>query len=107
MSHDPVPIGSVIGDVLRNRGWARRLDGARVRARWPAVVGDTVAEHCTPVELHDDGTLEVLTDSAAWATQLSYLRGTLMDRLNQVCGTGLVTSVQIRTKDGRSKRGWR
>ena len=104
MSADPVPIDVLLGELMRVRGWSRRLDAARVQAQWEAVVGPAVADHCRPVQLRNDGTLEVATDSAAWATQLSYLRGTLLDRLGQVCGPGLVTAVQVRPAQGRRSR---
>jgi predicted nucleic acid-binding Zn ribbon protein len=96
-SRDPRPIGAELAAVLRSRGWEDRLVAARVLARWPAVVGEAVAQHCQPSRLEPDGTLLVVADSAAWATQLAYLRGTLLDRLAAVCGPGVVTDVQVRT----------
>jgi predicted nucleic acid-binding Zn ribbon protein len=68
-------------------------------ARWPEVVGQAVAAHCRPVRLEDDGTLVVNADSAAWATQLAYLQGTLLDRINRICGPGTVIGVRVRTDD--------
>ena len=102
-SRDPRPIGAELAEVLRARGWVGRLAAAKVVARWPEVVGDAVADHCRPSRLEDDGTLLVLADSAAWATQLSYLQGTLLDRLGVVCGPGLVRRVQVRTEDRRNR----
>jgi predicted nucleic acid-binding Zn ribbon protein len=102
-SHDPRPIGAELAAVLRARGWEGRLAAARVVARWPEVVGDAVAVHCRPSRLDDDGTLQVVADSAAWATQLAYLKGTLLDRLAAVCGPGLVRTIQVRTDGGRRR----
>ena len=108
MSRDPRPVGEEIERVLRSRGWQRRLLAARVVARWPDVVGEAVAVHCQPRGLEDNGTLLVAADSAAWATQLSYLRGTLLDRLAAIVGPGLVKQVHIRTEGTKSQRGgWR
>ena len=101
-SREPRPVGAELADVLRARGWDGRLAAARVVARWPEVVGDAVAAHCQPSRL-EDGTLEVIADSAAWATQLAYLQGTLLDRLGVVCGPGLVRQVQVRTDDRRRR----
>jgi len=103
-SRDPRPIGAELAAVLRARGWERRLSAARVVARWPEVVGQAVAVHCYPSHLEDNGTLLVVADSAAWATQLAYLQGTLLDRLAEVCGPGVVTGVQVRTADARLRR---
>ncbi len=77
MSREPVPIGDEIARTFCARGWAQRLMPAGV-VRWPEVVGQAVAAHCRPVRLEDDGTLVVNADSAAWATQPTYLQGTLL-----------------------------
>ena len=103
-SREPRPIGAELADVLRARGWDDRLAAARVVARWPQVVGDAVAAHCQPSRLEEDGTLQVVADSAAWATQLTYLQGKLLDRLGTECGPGLVRRIQVRTNEGRFRR---
>jgi predicted nucleic acid-binding Zn ribbon protein len=103
-SREPRAIGAELADVLRARGWDDRLAAARVVARWPVVVGDAVAAHCQPSRLDEDGTLQVVADSAAWATQLTYLQGKLLDRLSAECGPGLVRQIQVRTTEGRSQR---
>ncbi len=100
---DPLPIRAVISDTLRARGWQARLDAALVMARWVDVVGAPVAAHCHPLRLEDDGTLLVTTDSAAWATQLTYLRGMVLDRLAAVCGPGLVRAIAVRTDEARHR----
>ena len=64
-SREPRAIGAELADVLRARGWDGRLAAARVVARWPEVVGDAVAAHCQPSRLEEDGTLQVVADSAA------------------------------------------
>jgi predicted nucleic acid-binding Zn ribbon protein len=102
---DPIPISSVLDNLMRSRGWSRRLEASRVEARWDSVVGTEVAKHCRPVQLRDDGILEVTADTPAWATQLAYLRGTLLDRLAEVCGPGLVRDVQVRAATSRRGRG--
>jgi predicted nucleic acid-binding Zn ribbon protein len=103
-SREPRPIGAELAEVLRARGWDGRLAAARVVARWPEVVGDAVAAHCQPSRLQEDGTLLVVADSAAWATQLTYLQGKLLDQLADKCGPGLVRRIQIRTDEGRTRR---
>src|SRR4029453_766553 len=100
MSKDPLAVGAILGELMRSRGWEQRLQAARVHERWEAVGGSTVAAHCRPGRLHD-GALDVPPDSAAGATPLSYLQGTLLDRLAGSCGPGLVRGVRIRTEDDR------
>jgi predicted nucleic acid-binding Zn ribbon protein len=100
---EPRAVGAELADLLRARGWDGRLAAARVVARWPEVVGEAVAAHCQPSRL-EDGTLHVVADSAAWATQLTYLQGKLLDRLAAECGHGLVRRIQVRTNEGRPRR---
>jgi predicted nucleic acid-binding Zn ribbon protein len=100
---EPRAVGAELADLLRARGWDGRLAAARVVARWPEVVGEAVAAHCQPSRL-EDGTLHVVADSPAWATQLTYLQGKLLDRLAAECGHGLVRRIQVRTNEGRPRR---
>jgi predicted nucleic acid-binding Zn ribbon protein len=101
---EPRAVGAELADLLRARGWDGRLAAARVVARWPGVVGEAVAAHCQPSRLDEDGTLHVIADSAAWATQLTYLQGKLLDRLAAECGHGLVHRIRVRTNEGRPGR---
>jgi predicted nucleic acid-binding Zn ribbon protein len=103
MSRDPELVGVEIAKALRARGWQQRLLAAKVVARWPDVVGEAVAAHCQPARLEDDGTLLVCADSSAWATQLAYLQGILLDRLSAVCGPGIVRGIRVRTADGKGR----
>ena len=87
-----------------------------VFARWPELVGDEVADHCTP-EAFTDGRLLVRTDSTAWATQLKLLTPQVVRRLNEELGAGTVISIEVlgphlpnwkkgrrTTRDGRGPR---
>jgi predicted nucleic acid-binding Zn ribbon protein len=104
VSREPVQVGEEIARAFRARGWQQRLQASRVVARWADVAGEAVAAHCRPLRLEDDGTLVVSADSAAWATQLTYLQGTLLDRIAKVCGPGTVASVRVRTDDPTARR---
>ena len=65
-----------------------------VMARWPAIVGPEVAQHCVP-ERYADTELTVRTDSTAWATQVRMLAPDLVRRLNAELGDGTVTRVIV------------
>ena len=104
----PTPLGEVLGTVSARRGWARRLEGAKVHEVWSEVVGPELAQHVQPVRLHG-GVLVVRTSSSAWATQVRYLAGTLTAQLNARLGEGLVERVTVTTgtrsdRSGQSPR---
>ena len=93
-ARDPVPIGETAARLADERGWRAELSVGGVIGRWREVVGDQVAEHCTP-ETFDDGILAVRTDSTAWATNLTLLVPELMTRLAAELGVDVVTEVRV------------
>ncbi len=113
---DPQLLERELSRLVGERGWALPLKMRGVFARWPELVGDEVADHCTP-ESFTDGTLVVRTDSTAWATQLTLLAPTIVRRLNEELGHGTVLLIEVlgphlptwkkgrrSTRDGRGPR---
>ncbi|MGA8255858.1 MAG: DciA family protein, partial [Nocardioides sp.] len=102
---DPQLLAGEIGRLVGERGWELPLRMRGLFARWPELVGDEVAAHCTP-ESFADGRLVVRTDSTAWATQLKLLAATVVRRLNEDLGDGTVTVIEVLGPQGPSwKRG--
>jgi predicted nucleic acid-binding Zn ribbon protein len=100
---DPQPVGSVVDDIVDERGWGQPLAVGGVEGRWAQIVGSEVAAHCLPEEF-DAGQLTVRTDSTAWATQVRLLAPTLLARLNDDLGAGTVTHLQVLGPRGPSWR---
>lgn len=91
---DPQPLGGEMARLVDDRGWGLDLRVRGVFARWPELVGDQVAGHCTP-ESFTDGKLVVRAHSTAWATQLRLLAPTLLKRLNEELGHGTVLVIDV------------
>lgn len=91
---DPQLIEQAMGRLIANHGWELDLKVQGVFGRWAEIVGEEVADHCTP-ESFDDGRLVVRTDSTAWATQLKLLAPTVVRRLNEELGHGTVTLIEV------------
>jgi predicted nucleic acid-binding Zn ribbon protein len=91
---DPVAFGAAIDDLLAARGWTGEAAVVAVTARWGETVGAGIAEHCTPLRLHE-GVLTVEAESTAWATQLRLLSRTLLARIAEVAGPGVVTRLVV------------
>ena len=113
---DPQLLESEVARLIGRGGWELSLRMRGVFARWPDLVGDDVAAHCTP-ESFVDGVLVVRTDSTAWATQLKLLTPAVLRRLNEDLGQGTVTLLEVlgphlpswkkgarSTRDGRGPR---
>lgn len=93
-SRDPQAVGSVAAGLFAERGWDRTLSRNRVLADWPAMVGAEVASQSTPISLRE-GELRISASSTAWATQLRLLAPTLLARISEQVGAGVVTSLTI------------
>ncbi|WP_245852569.1 DUF721 domain-containing protein [Isoptericola jiangsuensis] len=102
-ARDPRTLSDVVGRLLRDKGWTQDVSVGGVIGRWREVVGDQVADHCVP-ETFEDKVLVVRTDSTAWATQVRMLTPTLLRRLAEEVGEGVVEQVQVLGPAGPSFR---
>jgi predicted nucleic acid-binding Zn ribbon protein len=100
---DPKALGSGLERLVVERGWQVDVAVGGVMGRWPRVVGRDVAAHCSPVTFAD-GVLVVRADSTAWATQVRLLVPTLLRRLGEELGEGVVEQVQVQ---GPAAPSWR
>jgi len=90
----PTPIGAEVDRMLRRPGWGERLGAGRVAAHWEEIVGPELANRCEPVRLAGR-VLVVRAESAAWATQLRYLSGQLLERLAGVISDTTVHEIRV------------
>jgi predicted nucleic acid-binding Zn ribbon protein len=91
---DPQTLDATVSRLVADHGWELDLRMHGVFGRWAQIVGDEVAAHSTP-ETFTEGKLVVRTDSTAWATQLTLLAATLIQRLNEELGHGTVTLIDV------------
>lgn len=91
---DPQTVSATMEMLFRDRGWVPEISVGGVIGRWRDVVGDQIADHCTP-ETFTDGVLVVRTDSTAWAQQLKLLAPQLVSRMAEDVGQGVVTEVRV------------
>jgi len=102
---DPQPFGAGIARLIQERGWSTPVAVGGVVGRWDQIVGEEVAAHCQP-ETFEENVLTVRTDSTAWATQMRLLAPTILRRLSEELGPGVVDRLVVRGPSGPSwKRG--
>lgn len=92
---DPQLFGAGMQRLVADRGWDVDVAVGGVMGRWASVVGAQLAEHCAP-ESFDDGVLVVRADSTAWATQVRLLVPTVLRRLAEELGEGVVGQLQVK-----------
>ena len=102
-ARDPVRFGDMISRLVAERGWQDTTAAASVLANWDRLVGAEIAEHCRPSSLQD-GELVLVAESSAWATQLRLMSRTLVARLAERVGPGVVQTVVVR---GPAQADWR
>lgn len=100
---DPQGLAVGLQRLVSDRGWDVDVAVGGVMGRWSAVVGAEVAQHCEP-EAFEDGVLRVRADSTAWATQVRLLVPTLLRRLAEELGEGVVDQVTVA---GPASPSWR
>lgn len=83
-----------VDSFIAERGWGIDVAAGSVLGRWPQIVGPEVAGHCAPVSF-EQGVLVVRAESTSWATQLRLLSSTLLTRLTDEAGEGVVTELRI------------
>jgi len=93
----------MISRLVAERGWQDTTAAAGVLANWDQLVGPDIAAHCRPASL-TDGELVLVAESSAWATQLRLMTRTMVARLAERVGAGVVTSVVVR---GPAQADWR
>ncbi len=99
---DPHLLGDEVETFIAERGWGIDVAAGSVIGRWPSIVGPEVAAHCQPVSF-ELGLLVVRAESTAWATQLRLLSSSLLARLAEEAGEGVVTELRV---VGPSARSW-
>ena len=94
---DPPSIGELLdGETGGRLGiGAARATGA-IFAKWPAIVGPSVAAHAAPTSLRD-GVLRVRADSPVWATEIGYLGDAIRTQANEAVGRDVVRRVEVWT----------
>lgn len=100
---DPQPLGRIVSQLSKQRGWQAQLASGQVFGQWADVVGAEIAEHAYPVAMKD-GELTVQASSTAWATQLRLLQGQLLGKISAAVGRGVVKRLRIQ---GPTAPSWR
>jgi len=91
---EPVPVSEPLAALRAELGMAPSDASAMIRSRWTEIVGADIAPHARVRSLRS-GVLRVAVDEAIWATQLRYLAGDLLDRLDAIVAAGTVTQVRV------------
>ncbi len=99
--NDPKPVATGLDRVVRGLGGPSVETVGGVFGRWAEIVGDNVAAHTRPIAVRGRA-LHVAVDDPAWAPELRFLEGRILERLEAVVGTGEVDRIEVRVRPSKS-----
>lgn len=93
---DPKPLGAIIDNLIQVEEFGVPLTISNLSARWPEIVGAEVAAHVTIESFNEDTkTLNLRTDSTAWATQLRLLAAQIVQKITDEFGEEIVENLSV------------
>ncbi len=109
------PLRVVLDGVVDRLGLAEKAAGYRALALWAEAAGPDIARRTAPSRFIE-GVLYVDVESPAWASQLTFMREILIERLNERLGGGkaepshevthgAVREIRFRVRSVRKTRG--
>lgn len=88
-------VSSVLEGLARRLGLESKMLESRLRRDWVAIVGETIASNTWPDQIRYKK-LYLVARNSVWLHQLTFLKPTLLDKLNSVDGGELVTDIVFR-----------
>ncbi|MEM6531528.1 MAG: DUF721 domain-containing protein [Myxococcota bacterium] len=87
-------MGEAVAFALDRSGLTDQARRVRIARAWRQAVGPTLANRTHPDGFRR-GVLIVKTASAAWQNELTYLRGELIEKINQTLGQEIVKDIKV------------
>jgi hypothetical protein len=97
-------VGESLESVARQLGLGSPSLIASVFGDWSAVVGPVLAAHSRPERLHE-GELTISVDEPAWATEVRFLSGDIITRVNERINERVNERVNERNRTRRAAPG--
>ena len=89
------PLASILDEIAQRFGMSGKLLEHRLQRQWPAIVGAHVAAHTRPESIRFKK-LHVIVDSSVWVHQLTFLKQSLLQSINQTAGDSPVSDIVLR-----------
>lgn len=88
-------VSSILEGLARRLGLESKLLENRLRRDWAAIVGEPIASNTWPDQIRYKK-LYLLVHNSVWLHQLTFLKPTLIQKLNMVAGIEIVTDIVLR-----------
>jgi len=87
--------GTILSGLAKRLGLESHLVELRLQQHWREIVGEPIASHTWPAQLRAKK-LYLIVPNSVWLQQLTFLKPTLLAKLNAEAGTELVTDIVLR-----------
>lgn len=87
--------GAILSGLAKRLGLESHLVELRLQQHWREIVGEPIASHTWPAQLRAKK-LYLVVPNSVWLQQLTFLKPTLLAKLNAEAGTELVTDIVLR-----------
>ncbi len=87
--------GTILSGLAKRLGLQSHLFELRLQQQWTELAGEPIASHTWPVHIRFKK-LYLLVRNSIWLQQLTYLKPTLMAKLNEQAGGELVADIAFR-----------
>ena len=88
-------VSIVLAGLARRLGLESKLLESRLRRHWVSIVGEPIASNTWPDQIRYKK-LYLLVHNSVWLHQLTFLKPTLLHKLNTVAGGELITDIVLR-----------
>jgi hypothetical protein len=97
-------LASALESVAERFGLASMLLEHRLQRRWADIVGDAVAAHTRPDAIRFRK-LHLIAENSIWLQQLTFLKPSLLEKVNAAAGKLAITDIVLRVGDVLPMRG--
>ncbi|MEP6960082.1 MAG: DUF721 domain-containing protein [Nitrospirota bacterium] len=88
-------VSSVLEGLARRLGLESKLLESRLRRDWASIVGEPIASNTWPDQIRYKK-LYLLVHNSVWMHQLTFLKPTLLHKLNSIAGGEIITDIVLR-----------
>ena len=89
------PVSSILTRVAHKLGLETRLLEFQLKHRWPEIAGVQIAAHTRPDQIRFKK-LTLIVENSIWLQQLTFLKPTLLEKINEAAGGKIVTEITLR-----------
>jgi hypothetical protein len=86
---------TILSGLAKRLGLQTHLFELRLQQQWRAIIGEPIASHTWPSQVRFKK-LHLIVRSSVWVQQLTFLKPTLLAKLNEQAGSEFITDIAFR-----------